>query len=81
MSRIHDRQDGVLDWMERLLETLFAIHKEGIMHRDLKPENLLFHDDKIKLGDFGLARQRDACAVESKISVAVSIVRSAGFID
>ena len=68
-------QDGVLDWMDRLLETLFAIHTEGIMHRDLKPENLLFHDGQIKLGDFGFARQRDACAVESTISVAVSTVK------
>jgi serine/threonine protein kinase len=33
------------------------MHKQGYFHRDLKPENLLAHGDKIKIGDFGLARE------------------------
>lgn len=33
------------------------MHKHGFYHRDLKPENILIHKDKVKLGDFGLARE------------------------
>ena len=32
-------------------------HKYGFFHRDLKPENLLVGDEKIKIADFGLARE------------------------
>lgn len=36
---------------------LANMHKNGFFHRDMKPENLLFHNDVVKIADFGLARE------------------------
>jgi serine/threonine protein kinase len=47
-----------LDIIEPLTEGLAAAHSAGILHRDLKPENVFLSDGgKVKLGDFGLARE------------------------
>lgn len=40
------------------LQGVAYMHKYGFFHRDLKPENLLVSkDEKIKIADFGLARE------------------------
>lgn len=39
------------------LQGVAYMHKYGFFHRDLKPENLLVNGEKIKLADFGLARE------------------------
>ncbi len=43
--------------VERLLETVGAAHRLGLVHRDIKPENVLIDSEgEPKLADFGLAR-------------------------
>ena len=37
----------------QLLTAMKTLVTMDIIHRDVKPENILFHDDVIKLGDFG----------------------------
>eukprot|EP00049_Salpingoeca_infusionum_P002312 m.55653 g.55653 ORF g.55653 m.55653 type:complete len:360 (-) comp11503_c0_seq2:343-1422(-) len=45
-------------YMKQLLAGLDFCHVEGILHRDIKPGNLLIdRQGKIKLADFGLAKQ------------------------
>jgi serine/threonine protein kinase len=49
----------VLDWAAQLLRGLSAIH-EVLLHRDLKPANVLFHDNLLKIADFGMTRLVEA---------------------
>jgi eukaryotic-like serine/threonine-protein kinase len=57
------RRRGTLGWREavavaiQVCDALEHAHRLGIIHRDLKPANLfLAADGKVKIGDFGLAR-------------------------
>ena len=61
--------DRALELFEPVLAGLASAHEAGILHRDLKPENvLLSNDGRIKLSDWGLAREVDQrTATESLI--------------
>ncbi len=50
-------ENKIKDIIYQTLLGLAYMHKYGFFHRDLKPENLLLVDDKIKIADFGLARE------------------------
>jgi len=43
--------------LHQTLQGVAYMHKYGFFHRDLKPENLLVNGEKVKLADFGLARE------------------------
>lgn len=47
-----------IDCAAQLARGLAASHDRGIIHRDLKPENVfVLHDGRVKILDFGQARQ------------------------
>ena len=50
-------ESKIKDIIYQTLLGLSYMHKYGFFHRDLKPENLLLVGDKIKIADFGLARE------------------------
>ena len=51
------KEDQIRDIMHQTLMGLAFMHKYGFFHRDMKPENLLLTRNKLKIADFGLARE------------------------
>ena len=58
---------GSLPWREaaecavHICNGLQHLHDQGVVHRDLKPDNIFLSDDgRLKLGDFGLARDLES---------------------
>ena len=53
--------EQIVQVSKAVLSALSQAHSNGIVHRDLKPENVLLSDDgRIKVTDFGLARELSA---------------------
>jgi len=56
--------EQVIDYGLQICAGLEHAHNHGIVHRDLKPANLfLTKAEKIKIGDFGIARDTQATAL------------------
>ncbi len=48
---------AVMDYTEQMLEALAFAHRKRVIHCDIKPDNfILFPGDRLKLGDFGIAK-------------------------
>lgn len=48
-----------------LLRGLSQLHRSGIIHRDLKPSNVMFHQNRLKLIDFGVSGRLDVRMTKS----------------
>jgi len=60
--------ERALELLDAVLEGLNAAHSAGIIHRDIKPENILLSNEgRIKLSDFGLARNADTRTESSEL--------------
>ena len=56
--------EETIDYARQIAFALEYSHNHGIIHRDLKPANLfLGKDGRLKLGDFGIARDTQATAL------------------
>ena len=69
----------------QLCEVLQAAHDEGLIHRDLKPANLMVVDpdtprEKIKVMDFGLAKDLDSNFAKKLTDTNVEFVGTPGYI-
>jgi len=78
-SRLRQGPFGVRKAAEhaaRVALGLAAAHEKGIVHRDIKPENLfLLNDGRVKILDFGLARQDPLLAGTGDLSSSPTAAR------
>lgn len=68
--------------VERILEVLARVHREGVVHADMKPENVLFDaEGSLHLSDFGLSRRISQQTATLSVSLSLADARLAGTLD
>ena len=53
---VAEREAAARDMLEQIIAGVQACHEAGIVHLDIKPENFLFHAERLRVTDFGIAR-------------------------
>lgn len=65
--RVPFPENQILDWLAQLASAVAYIHRRRVLHRDIKPGNVfLTRDDRVRLGDFGIARVLDHAAEQAR---------------
>ena len=74
---VHWSEDQVLDWFTQICLAVKHVHDRKILHRDIKPSNVfLSGKDKVKLGDFGIAKVLNKTKSNAKSFVGTSYYMS-----
>lgn len=55
VKKFNSDNDVKIKIIRGMLEGISYFHARRIIHRDLKPANIFLVDNKVKIGDFGLA--------------------------
>src|SRR5438128_2238147 len=79
-------QRKAIDYGVQIAQGLASAHQKGIVHRDVKPENIFVSkDERIKILDFGLAKQSpmaaaaDGATLTSSQTAAGMVLGTAGY--
>jgi serine/threonine protein kinase len=49
-------EDCILSVINQISSGIYYLHTNNIIHRDIKPENIIFHNEDIKICDFGFSK-------------------------